>query len=79
MLDIEKLIKQILLEEKLSQTKLSDILGYANRQGFNKMLMKKDHKISEIIKIANALEYDVTLTLTKRKNNIKFQVSNKDE
>lgn len=72
MVDIEKLIKQILIEEGKTQTQLAEILGYANKQGLNKMLNKKDHRISDILKMANALDYDVSITLKSRKTGKEF-------
>ncbi len=64
MIDTGEFIKDMLENKYLNQIDLADFLN-CSRQNINKML-KVNHKLGDIIKLADLLDYDISVTLKSR-------------
>lgn len=65
-MEITKTIKYILLMKDIKHYELAERLGYT-KQGFSKALNKGDFKISDLEKIASALDYDLEIHFIDKK------------
>jgi len=63
-LDVTKALKMIMLDKDLKQYEVGQRLGIMERQSFNRVLQKNTAlRVDEIIKIANALNCGVKLSI----------------
>lgn len=64
MINIEKEIKKILIDENLNVSKLANLLNTSS-QNLTAKLKRNNLKLNDIQEIANALEYHVEISFKK--------------
>lgn len=57
----QQAIKKLLNQEHMTQTDLSDKIGYARVTSLNTVLRSNNPKIESLIKITDALDYEIVL------------------
>jgi len=64
---LEKIIKKMLIDKELKQIDLAEKLKLS-KENFHAQLKRDNYRISEIVKIADILGYDVKLHFIDREN-----------
>jgi len=66
-INVTKSLKMIMLDKDVKQYEVGQRIGLKERQAFNRVLQKNTAlRVDEVIKIANALNCDVKLSLLDR-------------
>ena len=67
-MQITKAIKTMIVNRDAKHIDVANAIGYT-KQGFSNLLKKDNYKLADIVKIADALNYDVNITFVDRDGN----------